>query len=193
MAICVGGRVIRMSWVYDKLVQSSDIPGQFAYLYYKSEKRKFAENLKTSGTPDEDIPKRLKGYQNNVVRDETALASFKAGGDAALKNFLATAEEATLASAKENFARQNRELGEKIHELNELAGQPRGKLQRFISWLLIGVRAWLVTALIGIILFLLALMLVSDGTQENVFDEALDGVIRYIECQKSNAPPECEE
>lgn len=189
-----GGRIIQVAWIYDKLVKNSeDTAGQFAYLYYKSEKRKFAENLKTSGTPDEDIPERLKVYQENVVRDETALANFRAGGDAALKKYLRIVEKETLTRVEANFAKKYQEIGQAIHDLNARAGQPRGRFQRFVSWLLIGVRAWLVTALIGLLLFLLALLFVSDGTQENVFDEALDGFIRYIECQKSNAPPECEE
>ena len=183
-----------MPWVYDKLVRNSDdISGQFAYLYYKFEKRKFAENLRTSGTLDTDIPEQLRNYQQNLAQDETALAKFKAEGDKALKKYLEIAEAETLRSAEETFAKKNREIGQAIGDLNKLIGQKRGLLQRFISWLLIGIRSWLATAIIGIALFLIALMLVSNGTQKNVMDEALDGIIKYIQCQKSDAPPECKE
>ncbi|MCF8467297.1 MAG: hypothetical protein K9G33_07835 [Sneathiella sp.] len=183
-----------MEWVYNKLVKDdTDIPGQFACLYYKLEKRKFAENLKTSGMPDDDVVNKLREFQKSVADNPNTLITYKTGGDGALQAYLSEMQEDTLDTARKEFRKENQKIGEAIHDLNKLVGQKRSIPQRLLSWLLIGVRAWLVTALIGIVLFLIALMLVSDGTQKNVLDEALDGIIKYIECQKSNAPPECQE
>jgi hypothetical protein len=183
-----------MEWVYDKLVKNdTDISGQFAYLYYKAEKRKFAENLKASGMSDDDIADKLREFQKGVAETPNALATYKAGGDTALQAYLSEMQKDTLETARKEFRRENQKIGQAIHDLNKLVGQKRGIIQRFFSWLLIGIRSWLATAIIGIVLFLIALMLVSDGTQKNVLDEALDGIIKYIECQKSNAPPECKE
>ncbi|TNE34734.1 MAG: hypothetical protein EP348_10375 [Alphaproteobacteria bacterium] len=182
-----------MAWVYDKLVENdTDISGQFAYLFYKSEKRKFAEKLKTSGKSDDEIRAQLKAYQEGVVGDSDAIAAFKASGDIALKKYLSEVQSNTLNTARNEFLAEIQRIGTDINNLNRLVGAERGIVRRFASWLLIGVRAWISTALIGLILFIIALLFVSDHTKEGVMDEALDGFAKFIECHKSTPPAGCQ-
>jgi|TARA_R100000005_G_scaffold61866_1_gene31856 hypothetical protein len=190
-----------MPWVYDRLVAGSDdIPGQFAYLYYKSEKRKLAASLKTSGKTDAEILETLKNYQQNLAADTAALAKFRAEGEKVLKHFLEVTEQKTLAEADTNFAKKHQEIGQAVRDLDKLVGQKRGPGQRFLSWLLIGMRSWLSTAIWGMIigglLLSLAWLVAPQGTEEaakGFWDKAMDGLSHFIDCQKSSAPPECRE
>lgn len=188
-----------MLWVYDKLVAGrDDIPGQFAYLFYKSEKRKLADSLKTSGKTDAEILETLKNYQQNVAADNNALAIYKAEGEKVLKNFLEVTERETLARAETNFAKKHQEIGQAIGDLYTLAGQKRGPLQRFSSWLMGGVRAWLATAVWAVIiastLLFLAWAVEPEDTGNDArgfWDRNMERLANFIECQKSAAPPEC--
>ncbi len=193
----MGGALVVMSWVYDQLVENSeDIPGQFAYLYYKSQKREFAELLRASGTADDDIPEKLRAYQKSVAEDNLALTKFKVGGKDKLEKYIEGLETETIAEAeinlKEQYQKKYQCLRRGIADLNAIAEQPpRGRFQRCVSWFFIGVRSWLATAFFGLLLFIAALFLVSKDTKDGVMDEFLSGFVQYIECFKSNPPDTC--
>ena len=190
-----------MAWIYDTLVQDEeDISGQFAYLFYKHEKRKRAEYLKQTGDSDDEIAIKLRKYQDTVATDPENIKVFKEGGAKRLQDFLQAMQDATLEEARRKFLQEHQEIGQAVRDLDKLVGQKRGLGQRFTSWLLIGMRSWLSTAIWGMIigglLLSLAWLVAPQGTEEaakGFWDKAMDGLSHFIDCQKSSAPPECRE